>query len=604
VTDELPELHRTEVDGVPAVWADVPGPLRAGLVFRVGFADETLPRHGITHLVEHLAAEAVASERLDAEVDELTTSFTVSGDPGDVAALLRAACDALRELPAERVAVERRVLAAEAAYRGVGLDGLLLHAHFGARGPGLVALDELGLRTADADAARAWARERFARENAALWLSGPPPPGLVLPLATGDHHPPPEVATEPDRSLPGEGAGLPGGVALGALVDVEPEDDAVPSLLMEVLEGDGRERVRARRGLSYGVDGRARRVTANRRLARLVADCRDEDAAAVRDELLATWREAAGGHGLAAARERSLERLRWIASEPDGVRAALRTGAARITFGERPRDFAAVRDRVSAVQEADVTELAERLLDGLAVLSPPGTPPALEPLDPPAGAVEGRTFKPARVPKHVLGRQHLVVGDVGVSAVADEDVGTIRFTAVAAAVAAPGGGLDLIGLNGEVFALDPRDFRDGEQAIAAIDAQIGGELRVPADPRADHVEEVAAGQLKRRWVVGEALDLVWPKLGAEEEVRVLAEASQGPRGGVLAVTDRQLIFVTKVLEERSRTWARGELRDVGGRDAAVAARLRITLRDGTQETFWIGPRGRLKLILEELRRGV
>lgn len=36
------ELHETEVDGVPLVWSDVAGPLRAGLLFRVSQADERL----------------------------------------------------------------------------------------------------------------------------------------------------------------------------------------------------------------------------------------------------------------------------------------------------------------------------------------------------------------------------------------------------------------------------------------------------------------------------------------------------------------------------------------------------------------------------------
>jgi hypothetical protein len=211
------------------------------------------------------------------------------------------------------------------------------------------------------------------------------------------------------------------------------------------------------------------------------------------------------------------------------------------------------------VRDPAVVELAEGLLDGLAVLTPPGTRPVLDPLDPPAAAVEGRTFKLAHVPKHVLGRQHLVVGDAGVSVVAGEDVGTICFDAVAAAIDRPGGGLDLIGLNGAVLEIDPRDFRDGEDVIAIIDARVADQLRVPADPRAVHVEEVAARQLKRRWVVGEALDLVWAKLADDEEVRVLAEASQGPRGGVFAVTDRQIVFVTKVFQERSQTWARNDL---------------------------------------------
>ena len=48
-------IHHAEVDGVPVLFAHHPGPVRAGLIFRVGVADETLGRTGLTHLVEHLA---------------------------------------------------------------------------------------------------------------------------------------------------------------------------------------------------------------------------------------------------------------------------------------------------------------------------------------------------------------------------------------------------------------------------------------------------------------------------------------------------------------------------------------------------------------------
>jgi len=41
----------TSVDGVPCFWADLPGPCHAGLLFRVGRADETLPTAGLTQLV-------------------------------------------------------------------------------------------------------------------------------------------------------------------------------------------------------------------------------------------------------------------------------------------------------------------------------------------------------------------------------------------------------------------------------------------------------------------------------------------------------------------------------------------------------------------------
>ena len=47
---------RTTIDGIPVILAPGRDPrVTAGLAFRVGWADETLPTRGITHLVEHLA---------------------------------------------------------------------------------------------------------------------------------------------------------------------------------------------------------------------------------------------------------------------------------------------------------------------------------------------------------------------------------------------------------------------------------------------------------------------------------------------------------------------------------------------------------------------
>ena len=48
-------IRRLDVDGVPVLLGPTAGPMQAGLVFRVGFADEPLARRGITHLLEHLA---------------------------------------------------------------------------------------------------------------------------------------------------------------------------------------------------------------------------------------------------------------------------------------------------------------------------------------------------------------------------------------------------------------------------------------------------------------------------------------------------------------------------------------------------------------------
>lgn len=47
--------RRIEVDGIPVLLAPSAGQMRAGLMFRVGRADETLATNGVTHLVEDLA---------------------------------------------------------------------------------------------------------------------------------------------------------------------------------------------------------------------------------------------------------------------------------------------------------------------------------------------------------------------------------------------------------------------------------------------------------------------------------------------------------------------------------------------------------------------
>jgi zinc protease len=86
--DVLPE--RVVIDGVPVFSLPLSGPLRATLMFRVGFADETLPRLGITHLVEYLALfclmAASDSSRVNGWVEPTRTRFTVSGTPSEVKA--------------------------------------------------------------------------------------------------------------------------------------------------------------------------------------------------------------------------------------------------------------------------------------------------------------------------------------------------------------------------------------------------------------------------------------------------------------------------------------------------------------------------------------
>src|SRR5688572_11639658 len=112
------EIQRGEVAGVPLFWTDqTPAPRTAGLVFRVGFADEPLPDHGITHLVEHLALFTLGRRLGDYNglVGPHLTSFFAQGEPDELVAFLRDVAAGLHALPHDRVEAEKRVLLAESA---------------------------------------------------------------------------------------------------------------------------------------------------------------------------------------------------------------------------------------------------------------------------------------------------------------------------------------------------------------------------------------------------------------------------------------------------------------------------------------------------------
>lgn len=179
---------RTEIDGVTTLWADASGPLVANLQFRVGQCDEWLGNRGITHLCEHLLLSQFGNQgyEYNGSTGTTVTNFVVVGRPDEVVWHLWTVVDSLvtgRFL--ERLEHERRVLAIEGSQRGISLVGDHSLIRYGAAGPGLVDYGELGLNKVDRDDVWKWAAQYFVRQNAVLWLNGPPPQDLRLPLLDG-----------------------------------------------------------------------------------------------------------------------------------------------------------------------------------------------------------------------------------------------------------------------------------------------------------------------------------------------------------------------------------------------------------------------------------
>ncbi|MFI7595430.1 hypothetical protein [Micromonospora sp. NPDC049359] len=137
-------IQHLNVDGVPTLLAPTGGPMRAGLTFRVGTADETLARAGTTHLIEHLALAplGLADYHVNGVTAPAFTMFHTQGSETDIAAFLTAVCGHLSDLPLARLDVEKDILRTEWSSRGAAaIDDIPLWRH-GARDFGLSSYPE------------------------------------------------------------------------------------------------------------------------------------------------------------------------------------------------------------------------------------------------------------------------------------------------------------------------------------------------------------------------------------------------------------------------------------------------------------------------------
>ena len=476
-------MLQTSIDGVPVFVADAPPPVTAGLVFGVGRADETFVRGGLTHLVEHLVMAAVGRTTIDsnASVDLWRTEFIASGAPDQVADFLRRVCEALGDLPTDRLAVEADVLRAEGGRAAPPVVGGLLGELYGMTGPGLAAVREPALRSLTADDVRNWAGTWFTRQNAALWVAGPLPEGLVLPLPEGA----PPVRTGGRRTgittpawteLPAEGQ-----VAIGA--EVPAGTSVVVGL--EVLRRRVEDELRHRRGVAYAVEADRLPLDAATRFAVVVSDVRPGHEALAASLL---WRELQrlaheGPLPAELDHERAvltghLDDPRCEADEARAFAGAHVKGIPARSSDDLRRDLAAltadeVRAAAATMRDAAVLGVPEPLP------SPPGGLPRLPEWS--ADVVTGRVFARRRlsgVPKGTT----LVVGPDGATVVLDGDRRvTVRWAEAVGLVQQGPGEAVLLGGDGFTLPISASDWRDGDEAVALIRAAVPPELQVTDD---------------------------------------------------------------------------------------------------------------------------
>ncbi|MFR9774767.1 M16 family metallopeptidase [Micromonospora sp. MS34] len=447
-------IRRLDVDGVPTLLAPAPGPVRAGLVFRVGVADETLPRRGITHLLEHLALAPFGplDHNANGMTDALFTTFVVRGGPDEITTFLATVCRHLHEPPAGRLAVEREILHVEESGRGGGgPDQLPLWRH-GARDHGLVSYPEYGLAGLTEDDLRDWAARWFTRQNAVLFLTADEvPTGLRLDLPDGVRQPVPT----PSSALPHTPAYFPAGAGLVAL-DAVVRRRAAGVVYAGVLERELFRSLRHEDGLSYRVaagyqpryDGTARVIA----IADALPDKQDAALGGVID-VLATLRV---GRIDPADRDVVVTRHRDELSAPDAAATRLSGCARDLLTGQPCPDLDELRAEFDAVTLDDLRDVAREVAASALIMVPQGLTADW------AGFSEAPTTSEevveGTVHLAVDGEAELTVGADGVTATYGEAVSTVRYADCAALLAWPDGARRLIGGDGITVHVEPNLF--------------------------------------------------------------------------------------------------------------------------------------------------
>jgi len=486
----MPSVHVTEIDNVPVYWQDAPGPLTAGLMFGCGTRDETFVTIGVTHLVAHLVMSTLPRVHHDhnPSVDLCATEFTATGRPEQIVDFLRGVCEGISSLPVDRLAQEASVLEAENGFATHPTAAALLTRRYGIGDVGLETFTGPGHERLDAHQVLAHAARYFVAGNAVLWLTGPPPDGLRLPLPAGERprriEPVPLAQDGPRWSH--EAVEAPGLLLSGVR-------DAAWNVAMALLIERLRDEARHRRGLSYEVFGDVITTGPLARQYVVVADAlpdHEGDVAAILWEQ--TRRLAAEGptdaelaHEKAGYAE-AYDDPRWPAEEARQQATAGLLGLVTDDPDGRLRE-------VASVTRADVMNRLSGALPSALIALPFGASVSLEGVE--EGGCPSSTAEPGghafsmKAPVRLLARlwrpdRFYLTGTGIMRKEADGRVHEANFADVVGVQVDDGIRVVFAG-NGCIFPIPAAAYRDGEALAAAVDRAIPRELRFGTDASVD-----------------------------------------------------------------------------------------------------------------------
>jgi hypothetical protein len=604
------DVHRTELGGIPMFWSDAPGRFMGLVVFRAGRSDETLPWSGVCHLVEHLAlpTEYPRSLEFNGTVDTLTTAFWALGPRERVLEFLAQLVSSLGALPLERIETERRILLTEASRSDMHpIDGSL-NLRFGAQGPGLRGLDELGLHRLSPDDVMRWSAERYTRGNAAAFLTGEPPDDTAWKLPPGDRITPPEPQPIPYLELPAVHVGGTTGMVVVAFVAERSTDLRV---VIAIAERRARRRLRYALGVTYEVSWSYDPLTGDLVHLTIWADSLPANANDVARELVAVLDDLAETGPTEEELEEEVEQGREWHADPENVSSNLAYWAVEELLGHEFQTDEELIAELAAVTPASAARALSAGLETALLVLPAETRP------PDARFTPYPVFSPERVSgkAHALRglnvsraarKTRLVLGDDGVSLLlGDEDAITVRFDECVALERWSTGDRALWSTDGFRLEIVTEAWRGGDAVIRAVDERVPPELVIPMDreveERIAEVDALADEKVKRSWMTADELKALPSLLAPGERVVSLAQASKGWRNGVLVLTERRLLFLFLEDLVEATDVAAIESVDTTPPSWLVGATLSLTTADGELEYSDLKEE-RASELADELRR--
>lgn len=472
-------IQHLDTDGVPTLLAPTGGPMRAGLAFRVGTADETLARAGITHLLEHLALAplGLADYHFNGATAPVFTTFHMQGSAQDIAGFLTAVCASLSDLPTGRLEIEKEILRTEWSSRGGNpIDDIHLWRH-GARDFGLSSYPEWGLARLTADDLREWSARWFTRENAVLWIAGDRvPEGLRLGLPTGSRQPVPVASS----ALPRTPAYFVHG-ARAVVLDAVVRRRTAAGVFADVWERELFRALRQEAGLSYttttAYDPRGDGYATLRALADALAEKQDAVLGGFVD-VLAKLRvgriDQADLDAVVAKRQDVLGTVEVDAARLPSYAFNVLTGQPNLTIDE-------YRAELKTVTVADLHEVAQEVCASALLMVPDGTRADW------AGFTAAPTHSESVLPGTTYherdGDGRLIVGPDGISRVSESGPLTVRWADCAAMLTWPDGARQIVCADAIVLHIEPTLFDMHPETMAVIDAAVPADRQVPMPAR-------------------------------------------------------------------------------------------------------------------------